>query len=207
MKLQDINNLLEASVKRSKTGTNPKQGGSPNNQKQDAVGTYMAYDVSFSTAKQIRNFTTDFDIPNPVDPEDMHCTVIYSRNNLPDLQEKGHLSASILAYDPQLELWPTQDGAKALVARLECDMLKDRHAEIMNDYNATFDYDEYIPHVTLSYDVEDWTMDNPQYLSSELDKYVQGVVEFVREYKEDLDLNKDYTKSEKDSSRKTTKKK
>lgn len=38
---------------------------------------------------------------------------------------------------------------------MDCQYLSDRHNEIMDLYEATYDYPEYKVHVTLSYDIGD----------------------------------------------------
>lgn len=179
-----LSEIFEASIAKR-----PKKDETQTDQEQ--IGTYAAFEVGATTAKQIKNFCEDFNIPNPVDPEDMHCTVIYSRKFLDGFEPQGFLYASIIGTNPILEVWPTQSGKKCLVARIEAPDIEGRHQDLMSYWGATYDFDEFIPHVTISYDIEDRDLGNLTYLSNQFNLYVEDAIEFVREYKEPLDLNRE----------------
>ena len=43
-------------------------------------------------------------------------------------------------------------GPVKLVAVVDCDQLKNIHTHMHLKYKATYDFPEYVPHITLSYD-------------------------------------------------------
>lgn len=53
------------------------------------------------------------------------------------------------------KIFPTQSGAKALVAIMDSPTLENHHKTIRKEYGATHDYPDYHPHVTISYDFGD----------------------------------------------------
>ena len=94
-------------------------------------------------------------IQAPVPLEQIHTTVIYSRKDF-DCQVLGK---SIKATDPQW-LWPSgfallgkpEDEKACLVMLLDAGSLVNIH-NFFVEHGAEHDYDDYIPHITLSYDV------------------------------------------------------
>lgn len=92
--------------------------------------------------------------------------------------------SEIIAKPTELHVFETFDKKRALVIKLDCPYLEERHKYLMQKYNLEYDYDEYIPHITLSYDIGEM----------EVPKDVK-FPEFFRiqaEYKEDLNLEKKY---------------
>jgi len=73
-----------------------------------------------------------------------------------------------------------------LVAALDSDYLRDKHQTTL-DHGATYDFPEYIPHVTLSYNVgDDLSEENLDKLTN---KYGGTVLKISKEYMQDLDPN------------------
>jgi hypothetical protein len=69
----------------------------------------------------------------------------------------------------------------ALVMELYAPMIVNRHKELMKEHNAVFGYDEYRPHITLSYDCN---VD----ISTLQESYFNFNFIANTEYKEDLNL-------------------
>jgi 2'-5' RNA ligase len=115
-------------------------------------GTYAAVRIRY--AKCLRDFLKkelpDIDV---IPEKDMHCTLLYSRKFLPDYEPDPKLEHK--ATITGLEVWDTFDKKRALVARLKCPSLVKRHKDLMEEHKATYDYDEYKPHFTISYDIGD----------------------------------------------------
>ena len=93
-------------------------------------------------------------IPMPVPMEQIHTTVVYSRKDFPcpigeDIQLQNPLSFCPAGF---ALLGKTEDELACLVLLLDADPLVDVH-EYLVDQGAQHDYDDYIPHVTLSYGV------------------------------------------------------
>ena len=116
-------------------------------------GTYISAQLSKVDSKNLYEWCLDNKIPNLADPEQYHATIIYSRKGIPEVKTfkfDTPITASIEGWD----IFPTQTGGKCLVARLESSELTKYHKTIMSEYKATFDYDSYKPHITVSYDYD-----------------------------------------------------
>jgi len=153
-----------------------------NNQK----GTYAGVTFSDDTVKDISDYIKTADIPNPVDSDKLHTTLLYSRKYLPKYEPKKEYVPLFKGTPVKMEKWPSQpdeDGkvSMCLVLLYECPELSERHDYLMKEHNATYDYDKYKPHITLSYDVGNLKVsDLPDF---EKDIQING------EYSEDLNLN------------------
>jgi len=159
-------------------------------------GTYAGVRLSNKTINAIKKFIKDNDIPNPIEPEKMHTTLLYSRKYLPDYKAKGKYDDILEGTPSGFEKWPSQpddDGkvAMCLVLKYTCTALSKRHKELMKEHEATYDFPDYKPHVTLSYDVGSLQC-------KDLPKFEEPI-EIVEEYAEDLNLDwaKDNTKDDK----------
>lgn len=149
---------------------------------QKKEGTYSGVHFDNATKKAIRLFTKENDIPNVVPRDKLHTTVLYSRKHLPDYKPLGKLDTPLIGKFKQFDLWKSQDGNQCLVMLFDCTDLVDRHKFLMKEHDATYDYDEYKPHVTLSYDVgENFNLKSlPSY---------EGPINITEEYMEPLVLD------------------
>lgn len=132
------------------------------------------------------------EVDNIVDKSKYHITVVYSRKPFTNFTICGKLKKPWIATPTELEIFPTQSGSRALVLRLDCPKLVERHKHFEKEYGATYDYDEYKTHVTLSYDVgPDWEIPK----KFDVSKLVNEL-EISEEYYEPLnnDWAKDSTK-------------
>ena len=75
--------------------------------------------------------------------------------------------------------------------KLDSSDLRERHEFLMKEHKATYDFPEYIPHITLSYDIGDFDINTLDI--EDLDDIDFQVIE---EYKEDLNLDWKNTKGE-----------
>ena len=157
--------------------------------KEQKPGTYAGAKFDTETNKALHKYMSDNKIPNAIRPDKIHTTILYSRKHCPNYTPLGKLKHPWVATPVEFVVWKTNgaDGgtpANCLVLKLDCKELKDRHEELMKQHNATYDYDEYSPHVTLSYDIGDTDV-------SKLPKIFDSVkhLNVVEEYGEDLDLN------------------
>lgn len=140
----------------------------------EGKGTYSAVTFSKETNKKISDFSKSLGV-EPI--EDLHSTLLFSRKYLPNYKAKGEINET--AKHVGWEMFDSQDDKKALVMVLSSDFLQTRHNVLMKEHGATWDYPEYIPHCTLSYD---YNGDIPTELLDE-------VLNLVNEYQEDLDLD------------------
>ena len=149
--------------------------------KEDEKGVYVAVKFDNESNKSLRKIIEDYDIPSTLEDEDFHSTIIYSRKNG---NFKVNEKLSEIAVPLKFHIFETQENKRALVVLLDCEYLKERHNELMEKYNLTYDFDEYIPHITLSYDIGD--MEVPK------DVEFPEKLTIITEYREELDLDKRY---------------
>lgn len=159
-------------------------------------GTYAAVNFSDKTKKAVQNYIDKNDIPNPLNSDKFHTTLLYSRKHLPDYEPKGEYEESLVGTPTGFEKWPSQpdeDGnvSMCLVLKFDCPELTQRHHDLMDEHQATFDYPEYKTHITLSYNVGDLQC-------ADLPDFPENL-EIVGEYGDDLNLNwaKENTKKDK----------
>jgi hypothetical protein len=146
-------------------------------------GTYVGVKLSKESKKKLAELQKSLNVPNPLNSDDMHVTVIYSRKYLPEFKSKGKLEKPIKAKLEKLEIFPARNEKNCLVVKLKSPELTKRHKEIMKEHGATYDWDEYKPHVTLSYDVGDF---DPK--KHDLKDHLNEI-EIVEEYDQDLKLD------------------
>lgn len=139
-------------------------------------GTYAAARPSPFDHALLHKLMSDHNVPNPED--NLHATLLYSRKHLPDYEPSPGIEHH--ADTHKLEMWPTKSGKNCLVLKLGSKSLKDRHEHLMDTHKATYDYPEFKPHISLSYDVGD-------YDHTELSKHIPQSIKLSNEYKEDLD--------------------
>lgn len=148
-------------------------------------GVYVGCIYNQSASDDLMNIIKKYNIPSTLTVDDFHTTIIYSRKyadieNLNDDME----DSEIVAYPKELHVFNTFDNKRALVIKLDCEYLENRHKELMKKYNLTYNYDEYIPNITLSYDIGEMSIPD-----------IEEFPRFFRiqsEYKEELNLQKKY---------------
>lgn len=144
-------------------------------------GLYVAVNFNQSTRDKLYEFIQNNNIPSAMTRDDFHSTIIYSTkyDNVPindNLEEYAEAKS--------FEVFNTQDNKRCLVIKLNSDYLVNRHKELMNNYNLTYDYPTYNAHITLSYDIGEYDI-------SKLNiNDLPNVFTIIGEYKEDLDINK-----------------
>ena len=142
-------------------------------------GTYVGVRFSEQTKGDIAHFMSAMNIPNPIDVDKLHTTLIYSRKSLINFVARGRLDNIIEGKFTAFDTWDTQDGQRALVMEYTSPELTGRNKEITMDFGATSDYPEYKVHLTLSYDIGENDIILPDY---------DGVIEINEEYNEALNL-------------------
>lgn len=148
-------------------------------------GTYVGGKFSKDVEEGLKKFSKENNIPNV--NTDYHTTIIYSTRAMPKFKALGKVD-----YDTPLRSFKIFEGeTKVLVLVLDSPELVQRHKEIMKEYNGTYNFPEYIPHITLSYDLEDFDINTLDI--EDLDDIDFKVIE---EYQEDLQLDWKNTKGE-----------
>lgn len=152
-------------------------------------GTYAAVKFDDSTNSAISQYVSDNNIPNGCAVSKLHTTVVYSRKHLPDLQALGTISPPWVGTPTELDVFDTRptDGStpkRCLVLKYVCPELDKRHNFIMDEHEAQYDFDEYIPHVTLSYDIGELDIKKLPDVSAAIPE-----IRITSEYVEDLNLS------------------
>ncbi len=159
---------------------------------EEQKGTYSGMKFSDESVQKLLDFAEQKDIPNTLDKNEFHTTLLYSRKYLKDYKAIGEFESPIIAYPMGFEVWVSPANAfkdedtRCLVLKYKCQEQEDRFNELMDEHDATYDFDEYKTHVTISYDV------GPDFDEANLDASLIGELELVSEYKEDLNLDKTY---------------
>jgi 2'-5' RNA ligase len=149
-------------------------------------GTYAAMKFDSRSEGRIARYMLDNKIPNPLDPHKLHVTLLYSRKYMEGFKARGTLESPMAVTVAGFDVWDTQDKQRALVARLDAPELVSRHKELMDKYKGTYDFPDYKPHFTLSYNV------GTEFDSSALLPF-NDTLKLATEYGEDL--NTDWNKT------------
>lgn len=154
----------------------------------DDSGTYVSGKFSEESCDELYDLVKELKIPNPVPKESFHVTIVYSPKTV-KYKGLGELENPWIVIPKNLHIFHTQDGKNCLVMKLHAPELIEQHQMIVDDYGAEHTFDEYIPHVTCSYDVgEDYKIPKKKIKKIELE-----IVEEISE-----PINKDYVKNLKD---------
>ncbi len=115
-------------------------------------GIFSAVKFDKKTTQKIVEFQKINNIRSPIKNSDLHTTIIFSPDKyILDYPVKKHLDikAKIIGFDK----WRMNNGNYCLVALLDCNFLNERFEKLSKKYGIENPYDEYKPHVTLSYDI------------------------------------------------------
>lgn len=130
----------------------------------ESSGTYVAVKFKQETLDELGHYLRWNDIPNPVPLEELHSTIVYSREHI-DWIPENHIDKVVNTNDSVLEVWDTADGKRCLVWHYYSYYQHKRFKEAM-EMGATYDFDTYKCHITLSYDVGDFdvcSVHNPDF--------------------------------------------
>lgn len=115
-------------------------------------GTYVSVKLSKASREALDKWSTEHNIPNPINPKDFHTTIVYSRKGVPEVVNYN-IDLPIKTKIKGWKIFPSDSGMKrCLVAVVDSPELEKHHETIHNKYGASYDYDDYIPHITFSYD-------------------------------------------------------
>lgn len=111
-------------------------------------GTYVSAKFTEDTLDRIEKIQKYLGLLNPVSRADLHTTICFSRVNVPFTASNASLEVSNKNH---LEVWQTNNGP-ALILCLESPYLVERH-KYSRILGASYDYPDYKPHITLSYNL------------------------------------------------------
>jgi len=117
-------------------------------------GTYIeATDFTPRTISNIKDLINSLDVPNHA--IDFHTTITYSRKSLPI--SLGIIAQKHVAVSDKLEIFESENERVLVLRLISPDLQKSFEHYIK--LGATYDYDEYKPHITLSTDLGDWQLE------------------------------------------------
>lgn len=154
--------------------------------KEKAKGTYAGVRFDKDTTKRIKAYAVENQIPDRLESRKLHSTLLYSKTYLPNYEATGNFDSPFVGKPKSFDVWesqPDDDGktSNCLVLQYDCQDLCDRHSTLMDEHEAQYDFDEYKPHVTLSYNIGDLD-------TSKLNPEDIGDLNIVSEYQEDLNI-------------------
>jgi hypothetical protein len=140
---------------------------------------YVAVKPDPNSVKYFDKLIAEHNIPNPLSTSKLHCTLIYSKKPtvIPQIQVHRIYRGTIDKFD----VFDTRDGKRCLVAKIISPDLMQRHRELMIELDASYDFPDYIAHISLSYDIGDFDYSK---LNNSISKYP---VYFLDEYYQILD--------------------
>ena len=144
--------------------------------KESVRGTYAAAKFNEDTLDRLEELQKFYALPNPVPRDKMHSTILYSRVYVPFKPEDGEILLSDMC---RFKIFETQSGSRALVLAYDSEYMQFRH-DVGMALGATYDFPEYIPHITLSYDIGSLKIGEGQEFNFDIVRSY--------EYVEDLDL-------------------
>lgn len=117
-----------------------------------ANGTYISLIPDAESCTQLEHLQEMYSVPNRLSKDKFHMTLIYSKVPCPATENLSETFTPITAQIQRLSFLPSQTGNQCLVADIESDDAHLLHHSIRENFGASHDYPEYLPHITLSYD-------------------------------------------------------
>lgn len=122
---------------------------------QEAQPTFAALYPSEVTAYRMYQWALSRGIENPVPTDKMHVTTMFSRRPV-KYTPKGMFESSILIDPETYRIERLGSPKSALVLKFDSPQVRE-FWQAGIDKGASWDYNEFIPHMTLTYDGDDYT--------------------------------------------------
>lgn len=115
-------------------------------------GCYVSCDYDHSTGEKLLDWCVKSLIPKPLHPDKYHSTILYSRAPVPKADEiiKGQGPWELPVVGFKLFDSVEDISARSLVILLKAPQLEKLHKDLLAA-GGTHDYDEFIPHLTVTY--------------------------------------------------------
>jgi 2'-5' RNA ligase len=146
-------------------------------------GTYAKLTLDRASMTRLSLFCKEHKIPT-ISPEDYHVTMAFSRVHVPELADYP-INLPISVHVKGYKIFPTvnKPGKNSLVVVLDSKYLHQIFKTFTEEYGASYDYDEFIPHITVTYEWPEETVpETIPHFALTLNKFVV----------EDLDLDKKF---------------
>jgi hypothetical protein len=128
-------------------------------------GSYFGVKFSDITVDRLLKYMEHYEIPNQVCRDDIHATIMYCDHTLPkdDYIAEGPIKPMILADFKCFSVWETQAtprraATQCLVMKFKCPALMWRNLYLMSRYYPNTKFRQYQPHITLSYNIKDFSV-------------------------------------------------
>ena len=121
------------------------------------TGVYIELECTEDTKKRLHQYVTKY-IDKNSNYNDFHLTLIYSKKKFSGNIEYtiGMNLKKVFAKPVEFVKFENEkDDIYAVALKLKCSICEIAHKELMKKYDFVYDYDEYIPHITLSYKGKD----------------------------------------------------
>lgn len=141
---------------------------------------YAAVIPTKDVAFKLMNHFIEQGVPDVLPDDKFHTTIVYSTKAPVNYEETGKVHVpKIFAMPTSLECWQTQSGKNALVLRLFSPHLSKMHEQMMERHQLSYDFEEYKPHMTISYDIKlfDWKNVQPFNYPIEFDVFCDDEVD------------------------------
>jgi len=143
-------------------------------------GTYVGLKITKDCRSKLQELVENLGLENPIKSSLFHTTLINSKKELTEFEARGKLSEPIVAKVKGLKVFDSKEGNKVLVLSISSSEIMKRNSEITSEHKATSDYDEFVPHITLSYNEP-----NAEGLKDQkIDEFIEEIV-FDNEYSQE----------------------
>jgi hypothetical protein len=142
-------------------------------------GTFIGINLGQKSAERLNKWCKESLIPNQLPIEELHCTLIYSKDNLPPNIEIQKYSDMLKVEPDTYEYALFGENGNTLVLKITQEKIQDRWYELKKKYKFQYDFPTYIPHISLSYDI-------PQGFNINRLEKPNFPIYFIGEYRESL---------------------
>jgi len=147
---------------------------------------YIALHLDSASEKEIIDYISN-NIPWLEINEDLHLTLIYS-NKPHEKQIKRKKYQCIWKFKKFSKFW---DKWESLVIEIESDDLIKKNKELSDEHSFVSDYDEYLPHISISYKWEDIDIDTLPDFNKDIEfKFIHEIIENTNEDDDSTEENK-----------------
>lgn len=121
-------------------------------------GLYCAVIFSERTKSDIMDYIHINEIPNPIHRDSLHATVMCSIFPIPgiDRDEFGSICPPIYGKFKCFSVFKSKKGTNCVAMKFSCSALSWRHRQLHHEFDMIHNFQEYLPHITLSYDAKDF---------------------------------------------------
>lgn len=115
-------------------------------------GAYIKLTYNYDSMVKLYEYIINQNIPNKVTIDDIHTTLLYTKRQLDEYIPSNKLKG--IKVDPvKFEVWKTYEGLNCLVLIIDNKEINLLHNHITKKHNGKHIHNQFIPHITLSYNI------------------------------------------------------